>query len=77
MGAALCLLLPETLNRTLPVTLEDGEQFGEGEKFYHFACFDRNGSTESTTVLHSVKNGNVQTISGQLHTLEHQNHYST
>ncbi|KAJ9595124.1 hypothetical protein L9F63_013599, partial [Diploptera punctata] len=36
-GAALCLLLPETLDRTLPVTLEDGEAFGEGEKIWEFA----------------------------------------
>jgi hypothetical protein len=24
-----------------PVTLQDGEEFGKGEKFFHFACFDR------------------------------------
>jgi hypothetical protein len=37
IGAALCLLLPETLYRTLPVTLEDGEAFGEGEGIWEFA----------------------------------------
>lgn len=73
MGAALCLLLPETLNRTLPVTLEDGEMFGKGEKFYHFACFDKYGTTESTTVLHFVKNDSVQTISRQIQA--HENHH--
>ena len=36
-GASLCLLLPETLDRTLPVTLEDGEAFGEGERILEFA----------------------------------------
>lgn len=56
MGAALCLLLPETLNRVLPTTLEDGENFGRGEKFYHFACCD-NAITESTSVLHGNGDG--------------------
>jgi hypothetical protein len=37
VGAALCLLLPETLYRTLPVTLGDGEAFGEGEGIWEFA----------------------------------------
>lgn len=43
-----------------------GERFGEGEKFYHFACFDKAELTESTTILHSVKNDAIQTITGQL-----------
>lgn len=43
-----------------------GERFGEGEKFYHFACFDRDGLTESTTVLRPTEDQEIQTVSGQL-----------
>lgn len=38
LGSGLCLLLPETLGRALPVTLHDGEVFGEDEGPCDFAC---------------------------------------
>ncbi|EDV43370.1 uncharacterized protein Dana_GF16557 [Drosophila ananassae] len=41
IGAGLCLTLPETLNKKLPQTLEEGEVFAKGEKWYYFPCFSR------------------------------------
>ncbi|XP_063223093.1 organic cation transporter protein-like [Bacillus rossius redtenbacheri] len=41
IGAALCLLLPETTGKTLPHSLADGEAFGEGEGVWQFACCKR------------------------------------
>ncbi|KAH8417700.1 hypothetical protein KR222_004471 [Zaprionus bogoriensis] len=34
--AFLCLLLPETSNRKLPITLEEGEQFGKTDRMFDF-----------------------------------------
>lgn len=52
VGSVLVLFLPETLNRVIPSTLEDGERFGMGEKFYDFSCFEKkNRMTDSRVIL--------------------------
>ncbi|KAH8417696.1 hypothetical protein KR222_004468, partial [Zaprionus bogoriensis] len=39
IAAGCTLLLPETNNRQLPITLEDGEAFGKGESLFSFDCW--------------------------------------
>lgn len=37
-GGFLALFLPETLDQELPQTLQDGENFGIGQKILTFPC---------------------------------------
>ncbi|XP_017007301.2 organic cation transporter protein-like [Drosophila takahashii] len=48
VGSCLCLALPETLNKELPQTLEEGEVFAKGEKWYFFPCFSRRQQTNNS-----------------------------
>ncbi len=50
IGAFCCLFLPETTNKQIPVTLEDGENFGKDEKFFDF-LFPKKPEAESTSTL--------------------------
>lgn len=48
-GAFACLFLPETLDRRLPVTLEEGEDFGEEEGMFEFS-FNKKKTTSTLTL---------------------------
>lgn len=50
-GAFFCLLLPETENRRLPITLAEGEQFGRGERMFDFLRQPKAEQTEAATPL--------------------------
>lgn len=43
VGGFLCLFLPETLDKELPQSLEDGEAFGLDQRFWEFPWCKQNG----------------------------------
>ncbi|XP_017007190.2 organic cation transporter protein [Drosophila takahashii] len=55
LGACLCLLLPETLHRTLPTSLEDGENFGKNDRWYTFSFLEKRTQSAATLDTQNVK----------------------
>ncbi|XP_017084711.2 organic cation transporter protein [Drosophila eugracilis] len=55
LGACLCLLLPETLNRTLPTSLEDGENFGKNDRWFTFSFLEKRTQSAATLDTQNVK----------------------
>ncbi|XP_013105063.2 carcinine transporter [Stomoxys calcitrans] len=41
LGGLLCLLLPETVDRVLPQTLQDGEEFGKDQRMWEMPILER------------------------------------
>ncbi|EDV90610.1 steroid transmembrane transporter SLC22A24 [Drosophila grimshawi] len=53
LGAYVCLLLPETRNRKLPISLAEGEEFGKGERMFDFLQQLRKKPDTKDTELHT------------------------
>ncbi|XP_017073082.2 organic cation transporter protein [Drosophila eugracilis] len=61
-GAYVCLLLPETRNKKLPMSLEEGEEFGKGEGIFDFLVNMFKKDSEESVVEMSTKNVEEDTL---------------
>ncbi|XP_063632714.1 solute carrier family 22 member 13-like [Cydia splendana] len=41
LGGTLCLFLPESMGKTMPQTIQDGEDYGREQRFWEFPCCGR------------------------------------
>lgn len=57
----LSILLPT--HRTLPKSLEDGENFGRGEKMFDFPCLTKAGDEDDDEAERNVKDVEIAQIS--------------
>ncbi|CAH2101688.1 unnamed protein product [Euphydryas editha] len=65
IGGVLCLLLPETMDKDMPQTLLDGENFGKDQKFWDNPCFPRTKkeqNTEAYTPSTSQENNFIRSL---------------
>ena len=49
ISGALTMFLPETLDQPMPQSLEDGEEFGDGDTCFTTGCFGRKKSRPLST----------------------------
>ncbi|XP_028178929.1 carcinine transporter-like isoform X2 [Ostrinia furnacalis] len=40
-GGCLCMFLPESMGKRMPTTIQDGEDFGKGQRFWDIPCCSR------------------------------------
>ncbi|XP_072948572.1 carcinine transporter-like [Epargyreus clarus] len=41
IGGCLCMFLPESMGKNMPQTIQDGEEYGMGQKFWDMPCYPR------------------------------------
>ncbi|XP_060646563.1 organic cation/carnitine transporter 2 [Drosophila nasuta] len=63
-AAGCTLLLPETNNRQLPITLEDGESFGKGESLFAFDCWQRRRDNDDDVLKQPTEELKLNALNG-------------